>query len=225
MPTKPVKKFEAWSYSRLTDYEGCPLKAKLKHLEKIPEPPAPAMARGRAVHEMCEGYVLGKIKKLPEELKNFTTEFIHLKGKKKSVQTELQLGLNKQWLPCSWFGAETWCRIVVDCMYDADEATVHVIDYKTGKVNPSHNDQMSLYAIGAFAYSPQNIKRVDTLLWYLDAGEESSGTFMRNDVSKLQKQWEKRSKKMLIDTSFKPTPGNSCRWCAYSKAKGGPCKF
>ena len=78
---------------------------------------------------------------------------------------------------------------------------------------------------GAFATAPKNIVRVDTNLWYLDAGEERGRTFMRSEVPGLKKHWEKRSKAMLADTSFKATPGDACRWCAYSKTKGGPCEY
>ena len=32
------KKIRSWSFSRLSDFEACPLKAKLKIIDKIPEP-------------------------------------------------------------------------------------------------------------------------------------------------------------------------------------------
>jgi hypothetical protein len=30
---------------------------------------------------------------------------------------------------------------------------------------------------------------------------------------------------MLEDIDFIPNPNPTCRWCAFSKQKGGPCAF
>ena len=36
--TIPIKPLTSWSFSRYSDYKTCPLKAKLKHIDKIQEP-------------------------------------------------------------------------------------------------------------------------------------------------------------------------------------------
>lgn len=226
MPKKPIQQFTAWSFSRVEMWEGCPAKAKYKHLDKMLETPSKAMEKGKADHLLAEKFSLGKIKKLPKELELFDEEFFALVKLKKHLQTEAQLGLDKNWEPCDWFDPNCWVRIVADCMYlDPKSGSLVVIDYKTGKIKEEHKEQLSLYAIGAFAEHSPRVKQCRTELWYLSKGEIVEHTFSATDVPQLKAMWEKRAAKMLKDTSFKPTPGDSCRWCPYSNAKEGPCQF
>ena len=44
----------AWSYSRYADYTQCPLKFKLKHIQRLPTKGSPAMDRGSAIHKEGE---------------------------------------------------------------------------------------------------------------------------------------------------------------------------
>lgn len=225
-PVKKLQQFLAWSYSRLEMYEGCALRAKYKHLDKLYDPASPAMARGTIIHKLCEDYALGKLKTLPKELKCFKEEFKVLRKASKKLQVELEIGMDNKWVDAGWFGPTVWCRVKADLMYDLACGHIRrIIDYKTGKTNPKHADQLSLYAVAAFATAPKGIKKVNTELWYLDQGELVERSYNIEEVPDLKKTWEKRVKKMLADTTFKPTPGDSCRWCAFSKARGGPCKF
>ena len=51
---KPTTIQGPWSYSRLTTWEQCPLKAKLKYIDGLKEPGSPAMDRGTAIHKDAE---------------------------------------------------------------------------------------------------------------------------------------------------------------------------
>ena len=216
--------FTAWSFSRLELWEECPLRAKLRHIDKVPEPPAPALVRGSAIHTLAEEYSLGKLKKLPDELKLFKLEFKNLLSLSKKLQVEQQLGLDENWQPTDWFGPKCWCRIVMDCMYDLEKVRC-VIDYKTGRVNQEkHRAQLSLYAIGAFATAPKSTTEVSTQLWYLDHGQSVCVLFKKSKLAKLKGEWERRAEPMLKDRIFNPNPGDACRWCPYAKKRGGPCK-
>lgn len=232
MPTKAQQRFNAWSYSRLGDYKACPLKAKLKHLDRIKEPGSPAMDRGSAIHKLAEQYATGQLKKLPAELQLFKAEFAELLKRKKVLQAEQQLAFDKGWRPCDWFGPQTWVRVVMDLFYvDADGVTAHVIDWKTGKVRDEHEEQLELYAIAAFIVGPPTLETVETTLAYLDQGEVTQKTYTRAEAEALKAKWEKATRRMLTDTTFKPTPSHdACRWCWFGqsgKVKGGPgvCKF
>lgn len=219
MPTKPTvaPQIYAWSYSRLKDYENCPLKAKLKHVDKIAEPGSEAMDNGNRVHKLAEAYATGKLKKLPIELINFKAEFAELLKRKKTLSVEQQLAFGKTWAPASWFGKDAWVRVVIDVWYVEGKSAV-VVDHKTGKVRPENMDQLSLYAIAAME-TDRNVEDVKATLWYLDAGEDPSEMFTRSQLPKLKAYWEKRSLPMLRDQTFAPTPNRLCGWCFYSKAK------
>lgn len=231
MPIRAAQRFTAWSYSRLSDYEDCPLKAKLKHLDKVQEPSSPALQRGSDVHELAARYATGKLDVLPPELARFPEEFTDLR-RRKDVEVERQLAVTCAWQPCAWFGHDAWLRIVVDATYAGatfDEPGRVVIDHKTGKVRATNNDQLDLYGLVMLVYYP-GVKRVDSALWYLDQGEIASRSLLRTEADTVRARWERRVAPMLADEAFAPKPGNACRWCWYGqggKAKGGPglCDF
>jgi hypothetical protein len=112
---------------------------------------------------------------------------------------------------------------------------VDITDHKNGKVSTDNFfPQLELYAIGGFL-TYQQATTVRTQIWYLKHGvivpdrtvkeNADKGIYTRPELPKLIKVWETRAAPMLHDTSFVPRPGRYCGWCAYSKAKGGPCKY
>jgi hypothetical protein len=106
-----------------------------------------------------------------------------------------------------------------------------IIDFKTGKVRPENVEQLDLYAAVAIAHAPDHVQVIDAELWYLDWGEIIRRTYSRADALQLQKKYKKDKAvlRMLSDTTFKPTPGNHCRWCFFGQAKKGEgpglCKY
>ena len=82
----PMQKIDAWSYSRLSTFEQCKLRAKLAYIDRIPEPERPlppgktehANDRGTRVHNAAEMFVQGGIELIPE-LRSFREEFLRLR--------------------------------------------------------------------------------------------------------------------------------------------------
>jgi hypothetical protein len=220
VPTKPIKQFTAWSFSRYHDHKECPRRAKLKHLDKVPEgPKGPALIRGEHIHKLAEDFVGSKLKKLPSDLKNFTKEFVMLR-KKKAV-TEGKWAMTVGWKVCDFFDwATAWCRVVLDSHY-AEKKRARVIDYKTGKIYGDNDEQMELYAIAGFEHYP-DVDEIDTELWYLDQGELQKKTYRRKDLPALQKKWKRKVIPILTDKRFPPRPGQQCSYCAYSIRKHNP---
>ena len=68
------ERIKAWSYSRLVDFEQCKLRAKLKYIDRIPEPARPlppgktehANDRGTRIHDAAERFVRGGVELIPE---------------------------------------------------------------------------------------------------------------------------------------------------------------
>lgn len=223
MPIKATSRFTAWSWSRLHDHEKCPLYAKLKYLDKAPEPEGDALVRGSAIHKLAQAFSTKQLKVLPNELKLYELEFKALR-RRAGIETERQLALTAAWEPCDWFGRSAWVRAVLDCVY-LDRTQLVVIDYKTGRVRVENNAQLDLYALVGFATYPA-AETVSAEFWYLDQGETVVQGYQRSQVEELQWAWTKRAQPMLLDTKFKATPGEGCRWCAYGKSRGGTlCQF
>lgn len=238
-----TKQLTSWSFSRYSDYRQCPLKCKLKHLDKIAEPKNSAMERGSQIHTLAEQYITGKLTKLPSELKLFAAEFKRLKAQcKKKISgmvVEDNWAFTKDWDETAWNDwAKCWVRIKLDCADHEDDETLIITDWKTGKFRPElheeYLEQLELYALAALLLYP-HIQRVKPRLVYLDQGtvypaQNHELVFIRSDILKLKKLWAKRTKAMLNDKLFAPRPNNKCKWCWYGqsgKANGGPglCKF
>ncbi len=227
MPVKVQKMFTAWSFSRWKDWNECPLKARFKHIDKVPEPgpKAPALLRGEIIHKEAEDYTRGKLRTLPASLKLFAAEFKELR-KMKAI-AEGKWAMDIKWDVADFFDwKNAWCRVVLDAHYYVPKLKLaNVIDHKTGKIYPDNGDQMELYAISGFAHYPMSVE-VHTKLWYLDQGEEKVEKFTRGkDLPKLQAKWRKAVVPMLSDRKFLPRPGDYCGRCPFSQRKNGPCKY
>ena len=203
-------------------------------VEVIPE----ALARGTGLHTLCEEYVKGD-GRLPPELKNVSAQ---VKALRKSYRTGLttieeDLVFKVDWAPAGKFEKGAWLRTKLDVLtIEGDEA--EVIDWKSGGVdkktgavkdNPVYADQLSVYATAVLSAKP-GVEKVVCKLVFIDAPAGKNvvtvgGTATRKDLLALQKKWAGRARGMLSDTLFAPRPGFGCRWCSFSKQKGGPCAF
>ena len=229
-----MSKIRSWSYSRLLDYEACPLMAKFKIVDRIPEPERPlppgktehANDRGTRVHNECELYVRGE-GPLPQEARYFEDEFKSLaaKFKKGMVSLEGEWGFDKQWQPVDWKLA--WLRMKLDANIHLSNTHAAVVDYKTGKKfgnEVKHGEQLQMYALAVFLRYPQ-VEHVTAELWYLDVNDLTRLDVTRPIGLRQLKPFDKRGRKMTEATEFPANPNaHSCRYCPYHPAKGtGDC--
>ena len=244
---KPTQ-LTSWSFSRYSTYKQCPLRAKLLYLEKLPEPKNPAMDRGNTIHQLAEQFVKGALPRLPAELKAHGDLFKRLKAKRKKMPDQVLVedtwAFTKDWSRTVW---NDWTGCVLRIKMDCAELTVPgdgapaltINDWKTGKFSPQYNvedylEQLQLYALGALKiFGAQHPGlRVLPRLVYLDAGVmypdytlPETKVYTVADLVPLTKAWEKKVTPLLRDKTFAPRPSDKCRWCHFSQAKGGPCKF
>lgn len=228
----------AWSYSRYADYKQCPLRFKLKYIDRMSEPGSPAMARGSEVHKEGENFLKAKKlpKKMPASYQHFAEEMSQLHGLNPLV--EQQWGFTRQWEPTSWFGADTWLRVVCDVAVVYGDNTMDIIDFKTGRKWDTNEEQVELFSAGALMHFP-NVELVTTRLWYVDQpkdnevireyarepGRKNEDGEKLKDLGTIRAEWEKKIVPMFKDKRFAPTPNNRCRFCSFRKEAGGPCKF
>lgn len=241
MAYKKPTQITSWSFSRYSTYRQCPLKAKLKFIDKMEEPTNDAMARGAAIHDTCEKYLKGTVARMPAELKLFADDFKKLKAQYKkrvpAMVVEDMWAFTKDWDETRWNDwANCWVRIKLDCAHFEDETTLVVTDFKTGKFRPDKNEeymeQLELYALAALLMYPEiEGLVVKPRLMYLDAGViypepgDDELVYTAKDIGRLQKLWAKRVRPMLNDKKFPPRANNFCSWCHFRKSNGGPCKF
>lgn len=236
---KTIKSMTSWSYSRYSDWLKCPLKAKLKHIDKMREPSNAAMERGSKIHTDAEHYIKGLSAKLVPELALFKDEFKMLRTafKKKALPmiVEDNWAFAKDWSESRWDDwVGCWVRIKLDCAHYVADGVMVVTDWKSGKPNDykkvEYDEQLELYALAALLLHP-HLTEVRPRIGWTDAGTMTGDkVYTQKDVKALRAAWDKRVKPMMSDTKFVPKPGRECQWCYFGqagKAKGGPgvCKF
>lgn len=223
-----TKWFDAWSWSRLVDWESCALNAYLTHLAKLGKFENDAMIRGRDVHARAGLYLQGKARALPAECGQFKAEMARLKKFKPIVEEDARFAFNDRWGKTGWFDKDAWLRVVFDAAAMVRPKVLLLVDHKTGRYRTEevvkYGQQMKLYAPAGFALYPQ-ADEVDVRIWFHDAGREESESYYRRDEKMLRHYWETRAARMLSDRKFAPTPSKAaCVYCRHGVSKGGPCR-
>ena len=224
------RKIKSWSYSVYSTYKKCPKQLYYKKIEKLPEPKCPAMERGNLIHKQAEDYVTtSKNSRVPKELSKFSDLFKNVRKKGLAFAVEQSWAFTDKFKQQTewrnWNGA--WCRVKVDLVTKDKPGQYTVIDHKTGKVyEEPHAEQLELSALSTFLWIP-DAKKITAENWYLDQGPGYSTPyeFKRAEVPALKKKWIAKVKPMMADSEFNERPGYHCRWCSFSKDKGGPCKY
>lgn len=216
-----------WSFSRIQDFEQCKRRAKLKYLDKIPEPERPlppgktehANDRGTRIHDAGERFARGGIELIPE-LQKFGPEFERLKalyaaGK---VSLEGEWAMDRSWEPVAWASSDAWLRLKLDALVFLSPTEAVAIDYKTGKRfgnEVKHNEQLQLYQLVTFLRYPK-LETIHVELWYLDVDELVTVTYTRNQGLRFRRSFENRGDAMTTCVEFPPNPNIfSCKWCPY----------
>jgi RecB family exonuclease len=229
--------FKAWSYSRLVDFERCKFYAKLKYLDRLPEPERPLPAgvteqandRGSRIHQGAEDYVKHPtgIELLPE-LSNFREEFAELRKLYAAglVSLEGEWAFDKDWNSVAWSGHDVWLRMKLDALAFLTPRHAVAIDYKTGRKDGNeikHAEQMQLYQLGTFLRYPE-LEQVTVELWYLDKNDLARTPYVRSRGLQARIGFHKRGAAMTSAVDFPANPNvYSCRYCRYGPKGSGVC--
>lgn len=231
----PNERIKAWSYSRLVEFEQCKLRAKLKNIDRIPEPARPlppgktehANDRGTRIHDAAERFVRGGVELIPE-LKTFEVEFHDLRNKYEHgmVSLEGEWAVNKDWEPVAWGDKDAWARIKLDAFVRLSKTHAVVIDYKTGKKfgnEIKHAEQTQLYQLAAFLRYPE-LETIDVELWYTDQDDLTHTRYTRSQGMRFFQNFNQRGIAMTSAKEFPPSPSVfACRWCPYGPRGTGDC--
>lgn len=217
-----IKYDQPWGFSKLDVYRACPQKFEYQFIKKLPQPDSAAMRRGSKMHESIEAYLNGWATTLMPEVESWKEALDALK--KEKFAGEQALGFDKDWKKLlDWFAKTTWLRVKMDAYYRKGN-TMTVIDFKSGKYRVPSTDQIELYAIAGLSIFP-DIETVAAEFWFLDTGDVFNRRYTAEELLKLRKKYETAVQPMYNDEKWEPTPSLECRWCPYSKTKGGKCIY
>lgn len=219
----------ALSWSRLSDYQQCPLKFKLKYITKAGNfkedfDKSPHLVRGSNVHKKLEDYVVQrtsdgklpvKVTSLPEVemTKPFVDRFI---DNYEVVIPETQICVNANWERVDWFSPDAYYRAIFD-LIAIRPSDVAIIDYKTGKIRdydggPSGKGQLHLSGAITLHLYPQ-IPQVKTVYAYVDHKQTLAKDFTQENKQELRDHFDTMHRKVNEDTEFEPQVNEFCKWC------------
>jgi hypothetical protein len=189
------------------------------------------MARGDKVHKGAAAYIMAR----PDDTIRLPTEMVHhpyvakiadeLQAYSKETKVvEQQWGFNRSWRPTTWFGRDTWMRVVLDVGVVYPDATGEVIDWKTGKEYDDNADQRELNGLAMLLKYP-HLSSVTSRMLYVDQGYDKLEEIHQEQRTDLIEKWEARVAPMFADTVFAARPGSQCHRCSFALSKNGPCKF
>ena len=217
-----------WSFSRWDIANKCLARYEYQHLQKLPQPPAPAMERGSRVHKEGEEYLDGTRARLPKSYKEFGGEMRALK--KMGANAEGSYAFTKTWGTCSPTDfTHAWLRVKIDADIKQEDVLTQ-IDFKTGKPWPAATEvQSEIYAVAGFQLDDE-IETVDTEFWYLDSGIVTPYVYGRAEFKELKKKWAARGRELIARRQF-PATNNAynCKYCPFrsniklGNGQPGPC--
>lgn len=214
-----------WSYSALDTYRQCPLRAKFRYVDKIPEPPRAegnAADRGTRMHEELQEHLLGRAprpawldEKFHDDVETIMTY---------DVSCEEPMYFDDCWQITT--EANRWLTIKQDIQFViADDMTVS-IDLKTGRRDGNelkHYTQKSLYAIANWLTN-RDLDKHMAGMWYLDQKSTWETVFTSEELERLRSKLDVEVAKMMSDKLMRPRPNvMNCKWCPYSPRASGHC--
>lgn len=217
-----------WSLSALTLFERCKFAYKCRYLLHLPDnrPKGGPAQRGIDTHKEIEMFLLHNHPLSLELGRKWGYAFTEIKNY--PIEIEHKIGLSRNWEVVPWNDA--WLRMVLDLKAHKPPSYT-VYDWKTGKEYPEHYEQKELYSLGVMCEDPL-VKSVKAVHVYLDLGRQTQREYHRDSLNARRAQWDSRAQKMeeyvkqgANHPGWIPEPNFLCRYCQYSKAAGGPCKF
>ena len=215
---KPKPVSDAWSYSRLKNFEVCARRyAEIEVKKSVSEGKNPEMERGNDLHEaMCSRVMSDK--PLPASfiyMEPWAKKFTNVLSPYQIIQCELKLAVTKEGTPCGFFANNVWLRGRIDyfrCMPSGKGYDIgHVVDYKTGKPKDDWTQLMLSAHLIFQHYAAVQELRTD-FLWteYNDSSHEN---FKRSDMPQAMAGMTPRVNALTEAHRtgvFNPTPNGLC---------------
>lgn len=218
----------AKSYTQWSIFKSCGAKYEYQYVQRLPMPERAAAAdRGVNIHGEVEKIIKGEADEFPLEMAQFADYapfFRQLRDL--GAIAEYPFVMDDQWKDVMDGAPEhRWIRGFIDIIVPPKEpGPLYIYELKTGKEYQDHVDQRHFYGTVALSLFPKATESV-VIGTYLDQGENRQNKYPRSMLRTYHYMWNNRLKQLEMPEAYIPNPGVHCRWCPFSKDKGGPCKF
>jgi RecB family exonuclease len=201
----------AWSFSRLKNFETCPLKYQQVDLVKaFKETKSTELDWGDQVHKTLAGVLLGQLA-LPEEMKAYQKWVDKVNQLPGELYVEQKYAINRQFKPTTYFADDVWFRGIGDAVKIIHNRGV-IVDWKTGQIK-ADSVQLMLMAQCLFSHFPQ-LEEVYTMYIWLKEDAKTVETFTRQDLADGWLGLYERVEALEGATkanNFPPKPSGLCR--------------
>lgn len=216
-----------YSYSQWEAYDDCPQKWKFRSIDRLPQGPSgPAAQRGQLIHDSIESYINGADRSVlhpdihPDYVEVFD-EYRHWPTGDRWAEREF--GVTPDWKMTGKKEPDSRLMAVLDVV-GANKNIVDIGEWKSGKPKDRHVEQRKIYACVGMTYWPHAEQIIVTTHYVENTAPSEKLIVSPRGAQKLMKIWDQRFDRMDSDKICGPRPGFYCRWCDYSREKGGPCK-
>jgi hypothetical protein len=206
----PSKKSFAWSYSKLKNYEICPLRHnETDNKKSTEEDSSDALDWGNRLHKVAaEHFTKGT--PIPTDCQVLIPWIAKIKDKPGTISVERKYALTRDLSPCGYFGKEVWYRGVADVLKLHEDVAL-AVDWKSGKI-VADSVQLALMASCIFAHHPE-VQVIRTEFIWLGHECTTQQIFTRREMPSL---WSDLSPRVArLENSFNsgiysPTPNRMC---------------
>src|SRR3989338_6157047 len=216
-----------YSHSKLSTFEQCALKFKLKYLDKVKPDYEQSIEAflGKKVHETLEWlYKNPSIKIVKEEfdkeyyfntgikfLINYFVNNFPFKDNTIALEKKIMLNLDNQ-------GEYQLVGFIDRLVHDTEKNIFEIHDYKTGALKSQQeldNDrQLALYSISIRESYP-SASEVRLIWHFLEWNQKKISTRKIDELQQLKQEIIALIKKIESSSEFKANPGILCNWCEY----------
>lgn len=209
------------SYSAVKMHEQCARKYKFVRIDKLQDNSGEAANRGKMIHAEIETILKGGLPMLSDDIAYLDDKLA--RWLKLKAASEMTIAIDKDWNAVLYNDPTAMFRGIID-LYVENGPEATVIDFKTGK-HRDYSDQVTVYAALILACKPE-IEYVKTVIEFIDlAKTDEYKLITRADLPLLQLKLKGRLENVEKDKIFAPNPSVLCNYCAFSKNKGGPCRW
>jgi len=177
----------SWSFSKLRNYESCPLKYKVVDVDKLHVEHSQELDRGEQLHAaMYQRVANGTKLPIPYAyMERWATRLTTDLHPEQEIYCELKLALDRSHNPTEFMGKRVWCRARIDYLRIIPNQA-HVVDYKTGK--PRMDDtQLALCAAMVFHHYPE-LSQVRTEYIWTEYGDTSHRIYQRSELPRIWRE-------------------------------------
>jgi hypothetical protein len=211
----------AWSYSRLKNFEACPLRHYEIDIAKNikEEEESENLTWGNAVHKaLARRLSLGT--PLPESMVAYEKWCERIGDGSGRILVEQKLAISGDFGPTGYFDGNVWYRSIADVIKIMGPVAL-AVDWKTGKVLED-GVQLALMAACIFAHYPA-VKKLRTEFIWLKEDCTTREDFNRDQMAVMWRNIWHRIEELEAahkTQNYPAKPGRLCRkWCPVTTCK------